>query len=56
MCWAGKHLEMPTGIKNGDKATAMATKITARATSFVFMAISPYLCQSLLSKILVTPD
>jgi hypothetical protein len=47
---------MPTGIKNGDKATAMATKITARATSFVFMAISPYLCQSLLSKILVTPD
>jgi hypothetical protein len=43
MCWAGKHFEMPTGIKNGDKATAMATKITARATSFVSIASSPYL-------------
>jgi hypothetical protein len=43
MCWAGKHFEMPTGIKTGDKATAMATKITARATSFVSIASSPYL-------------
>jgi hypothetical protein len=43
MCWAGKHFEMPTGIKNGDKATAMATKITARATFFVSIASSPYL-------------
>jgi hypothetical protein len=34
---------MPTGIKKGDKATAMATNITARATSFVSMASSPYL-------------
>jgi hypothetical protein len=39
MCWAGKHFEMPTGIKKGDKATATATRITARATSFVFMVI-----------------
>jgi hypothetical protein len=38
MCWAGKHFEIPTGIKKGDKATAIATKITARATSFVFMS------------------
>lgn len=37
MCWAGKHLEMPTGMKMGDRATAMATKMTARATFRVSM-------------------
>jgi hypothetical protein len=39
MCWAGKHLDIPTGMKNGDRATAIATRITARATSLVFMVI-----------------
>jgi hypothetical protein len=37
MCWAGKHLEMPTGMKKGESATAIATSITARATSLAFM-------------------
>jgi len=32
----GKHLAIPTGIKNGERATATATRMTARATSFVF--------------------
>jgi hypothetical protein len=49
MCWAGKHFEIPTGMKKGDMATAIATRITARAISLVFISAPPFIVGCCLS-------